>query len=202
MLMLQRPSLKKVIDQWIPFQVACFHFWKSNLEKLNICKWLGLYAWINVECISAVRKSKEWFLGLTSWFTRPFCFDTHVAAMVSFQHRFSQVWILWTAGGSASRDATGAYRGNLKLTSKPSLIHWCLLTEWRALALVIDCSHGLQIDEGGGRRQRRRQQLLPHELDCACFVKRNAVEPDLLQDLVILWYLFSIIFMLPLLDLA
>lgn len=87
-------------------------------------------------------------------------------------------------------DATGAYRGKMKLTSKPSLIHWCLLTEWRALALVIDCSYWLQIDEGGGRRQRRRQQL-PHELDCVCFVKRNAADPDLSQDLVFLC--FSII---------
>ena len=48
-------------------------------------------------------KSKEWFLGLTSWFPHPLSFDTHVAAMVSFQHRFSQVWTLWTAAGSASR---------------------------------------------------------------------------------------------------
>lgn len=181
MLMLQRPSFKKVIDQWIPFQVACFHFWKNRSKCLP---------WINVESISAVRKSKEWFLGLTSWFPHPLSFDTHVAAMVSFQHRFSQVWTSWTAAGSASRVMPLGPIGEMKLTSKPSLIHWCLLTEWRALALVIDCSYWSQIDEGGGRRQRRRQQL-PHELDCVCFVKRNAADPDLSQDLVFLC--FSII---------
>ena len=71
-------------------------------------------------------------------------------------------------------------RGVIKISQEPNGFKYsCDLDLSYEPLPLIDCPRDLRIDEG---KQRRRQPLVPHELDCICFVKRHAADPDLSQD--------------------